>query len=280
MKNIFGIKQGREIIDGHVFIVNKVNDEQEKKLEKISEDLDKQIEDSMSLLNIFYYISLIVGLLCLAGIIRSLFKVTFKEALRDAPVVFITGGFFLLVTLAIFIYKKIRSRMKEIGPEHEKFEHEILNAIEESKKLLNVPKDAEEIDVFVFHYKINKKGQVKIKTSPFFQYLITKAFLYIKNNDLCIANLYEEIKVPLSSIIGIKKINKKAFAYGWNKEEVYNSEKYKKYKIKENNLGTLFIKPYYSVLIDDPIGKYEFFVPCYDIDKVVKLTNLEVEDEI
>jgi hypothetical protein len=90
-----------------------------------------------------------------------------------------------------------------------------------------------------------------------------------------LASAYEEISIPLA-IVEIRKINKKALVGGWNKDESFKSGKYKKYKIKANNFGALFIKPYYAIIINDRIGQYEILVPCYDLDEVIALTHLKV----
>jgi len=61
-----------------------------------------------------------------------------------------------------------------------------------------------------------------------------------------------------------------------NKEEPIKSDKY---NIRINNYQTLYIKPYYALIINDLNGKFEIYIPCYDIDEIVRLTELKIVDE-
>ena len=125
-------------------------------------------------------------------------------------------------------------------------------------------------------YKELSNGKIKINTSSFFQYINTDVLVYIKQDCLCLSTLFEEISIPLKSVIEIRKVAKRALVGNWNKEDSYRSEKYKQYKIKLTNYGFYFFKSYYAIMINDPLGKFTFFVPCYDIDVIESLTNLKI----
>ena len=57
------------------------------------------------------------------------------------------------------------------------------------------------------------------------------------------------------------------------RKKVYNSKKYKKYKIAENNYG-LLIKGYYSIKIDSIWGRFEIRLPNYEEEAIMKIEEM------
>ena len=100
-----------------------------------------------------------------------------------------------------------------------------------------------------------------------------------ENDNLCLATVGEVYAFPIANIKKIKEINKRITVGGWNKEESYDSKEYKKYKITANNMGILFFKPYYSIIVNNGIEDFEILVPSYDIESILEITNLDIEKE-
>lgn len=281
MKNLFAMKKSKVQVetdlDGKVFLTNKVDNFLKKELQQNYETYDEQVSKGSLpyYLRIIKSIFFLIGIICVSSLLLAIFDKSLNTVYANAPFTFYLGGISLLIVLVLYIIEKNKSNQLINSEDLKNIIDEIGRNVKKYKEILSIPEDARFIDVFGFTYKISKKGKVIINTSSSFKYINTSVWVYVKNDCLCFANVYEEMGIPLTSLIEIRQINKKALVAGWNKEESYRSKHYKKYKIK-NNYRIIIIKPYYSVIINDRLGVFEFYVPCYDIDEIVKLTNLKI----
>lgn len=278
--NLFGMKKEKSLqeiqIDGNAFISKQVDIEHEQRLDENIEYANEQerkstLPLSLSIIkHIAFFFVLIIGINLIGP------KTKIKTAYANAPYLFYIGAVAIVLFLYLLILEKVRAKKVVQSEEFKDFVSHVDETIERSMVELEIPMDAQVIDVFSFTYRINKKGEKKINTNPFFHYMNTQLHVYVKDDCLCLADIYQEVAIPLSSLVEIRKINKRAITGGWNKEENVNQGRFKKYKMTVNNFGSIFIKPYYAVIINDPIGEFEFYVPCYDIDTIVDLTHLQI----
>ncbi|HEY8365250.1 MAG TPA: hypothetical protein VIK84_06720 [Haloplasmataceae bacterium] len=282
MKNVFGIKQDYQVsennIDGKVFLTHKTPKEHEIKFnnnEEILNELKKKTTLPLAL-RVIKFLSFIISIIFIGGILRS--KVSISTAYKNAPYFFYIAGICLILGLTLYIVEKSKLRKLVESEYFKETLDKIEKDIEDAKQILGIPQDAYSLDVLTFTYKENDQGERKICTSRLFQFINLDLYAYVKDDCLCFASVYEVLSIPLKSLIEIKEINKKASLAKWNKEVSYNAPEYKQYKIREAN-GILFIKPYYSIIINDPLGEFEIYIPCYDIDKIVQLTNLNIVKE-
>ena len=279
MKNIFGVCKDNEEFDGKGFVVRTVNPILEEEINSHLET-NETLEKKASLpkaLKIIKLIAFYGALIIVVGILRSLGDVSLKEAYGNAPFLFYIGGVLILTFAVLKIYEANKHEDVAQSEEVKHLETESTELLKNALLDLKVPEESILVDVFSYGYKV-KNGKEKQLTS-FFQYINTEMHLFKEEDNLCLANAHEVYSIPISYIKSIKMINKKATVFGWNKELAYNSPEYKKYKIAVNNYGTLFIKPYYSILINNGFEDFELLVPSYDIDKFLNLTNLEIEKE-
>ena len=148
---------------------------------------------------------------------------------------------------------------------------------EECYAELGVPEDAKQADIFTKPYKM-KNGKEK-KASSWFEYVNQEVDIFLEGNMLCIADVNNVIGLPIEDMTGIYKINKRVSFLGWNKEESFNKDPYKQYKMTCNQFGMIFIKTHYSLRFSSFGTEYEILFPAYELDTFTSLTGLEVKEE-
>ena len=279
MKNVFGIYNENDEVDGKDFIIRKVNPIIAQKLDEIKED-PNGLKNKASIplyLRIIRFICFILGFMITIVTIGNLGELSLKEMYNNAPYLYYALGVFILFYTPIKIYEVIKRNKVIKSGEVEDLKTETENIIELALNDLGIPKDSKYIDVLTFSYKI-KDGKEK-PIAPLFQYLNFELHLFRENDNLCLATVGEVYAFPIANIKKIKEINKRITVGGWNKEEAYNSKEYNKYKIVANNMGILFYKQYYSIVISKGDEDFEILVPNYDIESILEITNLDIEKE-
>lgn len=278
MKNIFGLNNDNENFDGYHFRIREINPQLKEKIDehqKENEALSKKssLPKSLSIIKIVCFF---VAITVISGIIRSLDEVTLKEAYNNIPFLFYIGGLTILIYVFILIYENNKKTNIETSEEFKKLQEDSDELIQKALEDLKVPLDAKKIDIFIYPYKIKTSKEKQVKSLQMFKYINYEFNVFNEADKLCFADSNQVIAIPLSSINKIFEINKKVSFFGWNKIEKYNKGEYKKYKITANNYGTLFIKTYYSIIINE---EYELLIPGYEINQILELTNLEIEKE-
>ena len=96
-------------------------------------------------------------------------------------------------------------------------------------------------------------------------------WIFTENGNLCFADTFGIWAVPLSCIIAIAFFPGHATLTSWNKEEQFNSPKYKKtVRVYKHNY---IVKGYYSLQILRNNEEWEVLIPVYDIDYIFELTG-------
>jgi len=283
MKNVFGINttddKDNVTTDGQVFISNSIPPEMSDALDKCI-DITESIEGKAALplwMRIIMHISGYGSIILAAGIVNGLADVTFKQAYANAPYLFYCTIILFFVWLALFMTGRSKRKNIENSDEFEQTENYVKRVVSSSREMLNIPVDAKDIDILTFYYKV-KNGKMKVVNKGIVTYMNFVCKVYVKENSLHMADLKEELAIPLDSITGFKKINKKTSVPEWNKETPPNKGEYKKYKIVINNAGLIYFKPYYALCIEWNGESYELFIPPYELDTISSLIGLEYSE--
>lgn len=171
-----------------------------------------------------------------------------------------------------FISKIISGKKQEKDYLREKKELEI-----EYKQLmipiyneLSIPDDNEKIDCLYYPYEIKKGKEKSLLRFQNLDFMNTEFIVYRKKDNLCLSNCELEISIPISQIRCIEEVKKHIILPPqWNKDESWNSERYKAYKIETRAEGFLIMK-YYIIHIGNDYG---LIVPDYDIEKLEKFID-------
>ena len=139
---------------------------------------------------------------------------------------------------------------------------------------LGVPADAPCVDVIRFNYVL-----MGDKVVPFQQnknsekYYVVDFKFYVEKENLCISTDEEVYGIKLSTIKGIKRVDKKIYL-PQNMSVGNRAEKFKKYNIKKS-VCYYVIKPYYILEFEHKNERWGLYFPCYELPVIEELTGLK-----
>ena len=281
MKNVFGIKKESEKdfevnFDGSVFITATLNESQMSEIERLNENAE-EFEKKVTLplpLTILKHIFWMLGLIVVVAIIRS--DVNIQEGFSNAPYLYIGAPIALGISLILEIFERIKTKKVIKSDDFNSYLDQNISAAKKSMELLNIPTTAPSVDILSSYYKIKKDKTVSAAS---FDYLPLDVYAYADEKYLHLADSTTVFSFCRSDIVSIKKIEKKASLGTWNKDESIKSERYKPYKMTENNLGFVMIKNYYALRLHANFGEYEILIPPYEIDTVTSMLGIKIANE-
>ena len=218
------------------------------------------------------YFCLMFPVMVLAAVLKNLGEKSFAEIMSNSSGLIIGAIISLVVGLGIYSYS-IWKRKKGVSKDETETLETAVNDVEaKCKAELNIPADADAINVLVGVEEVNKSGEVK-KTN----YLPLNAFIFIEDNAICFAFIDALYKIPTSDIVDIKQ-NKKLTFVGWNKETEPKNNKYNDHKVVVQS-GMFYTTMTYNVIVDNGFTKLEIIIPCYDIKNLADLLEMEIKEE-
>lgn len=287
MKPFIGINitenKENEEFNGGEFIVKTVSQSGQQMLENAQENTVDLIEKTKLPLplRIIQGACGIIGLLLFSAIFSALSEedaVSLAQAYQNAPWLFwITG-----VCLIIWVILKMLSKKKEKEildtTEADNTKRTLDSIIQSVYSELDVPTDAETVDILGFTYKI-KDGVPVAKeiglNSTAFVNVEFKAF--IENTNLILADLENKYAFPLSELKSINVVKKNIVIPDWNKDTAPNKGKYKQYKLSTDRYGCVHIKSYYILEFVHNNEDWGIYIPNYEISTFESLTGLTKE---
>ena len=282
MKPIYGIditsNKNNETFNGSEFITNTSSQYKLEAVESRQENLLETVEKCKLPLwvRIAKWICGIYALLVIAGLVKA--AVDFEQAFSTAPWLIFSGIACGLIWLALQIFSKIKEKrvMAEEGVDQQIEDIDV--DVQDIYNELNVPDNADTVDVLLFKYKI-KNGEIVPKALGFqtTPYSNLEVKIYIKDDDLCLADLETVYSFKLSELRAIKTVNKRISIPTWNKEEKPTKGEFKKYKMSVNDMEDVFFKPYHILEIDHYGEIFGIYFPCYELATFEKLTGLKAE---
>lgn len=202
-------------------------------------------------------------------------QVSYAQAYANAPWVIWVGPPCLIIGVALYMFEKLRKRQVEGSPAFAYTAEKVEKLTTESLAALGVPEDAPSCDVFSPVFKI-KKGGTRKRVAAVANYYNGAWKIFREGDDLCLGDATRVLKIPANRIGRLVRVNKRAMFAGWNKETPCNKGEYKQYKIKWNNYGAMFVKPYLSLQIKGS-EEAEILFPPYEAETVQRLTGRFVE---
>jgi len=283
MKSVFGFDitedKHSEKTYSELFLTKTPSEGTSKELDERVENLENTTDNAKlhPALGLLKWVGLLWALIVLNGLLDS--EVGFEQAMRNA-FLFIIGGIIVGVTSAIlFVVGKIK---KDRVYEKEDADGK-LEMIEVSAKRAfaepEVPENAITTDIMLFRFVV-KDGVCKAKESGLSAtpYLNHEMRAYLKDYNLCLADVGGVYSFPLESLKRITTVKKRIILPEWNKEEAYNKGIYKQYKISSNQYG-VSLKPYYILELEKDGEEYGIYFPSYELPVFESLTLLHPEEE-
>lgn len=282
MKNIFAFNianvaaDGTMTPDGNAYITRRASSSVQGDLEE-KREAAARVERASSLplwLLIIEFIAWLVFICCLGGTLKSLADTPLSVMYENAAAVFYVGGAAGIAALALWIAGRIRKKRVMQSPAVPYLTEEMNKAIARAKEDMEIPADAKCIDIFTCCYKVNAKGKIRYKGMC--RYSNAEFYAFIRGACLCLSTLEFEASIPLATVLSLQRIDKRAEFCGWNKEKAFNAPEYKPYKIRANQFGILFVKPYFSLRISGSQGDFEILFPPYEEQTLRSLVNVPV----
>ena len=274
MNNFFGYKNNADDFYGENYLDRKLSEETTQLIEDKQEEVNTY-KNKVTIpfwLSLVMYFCLMFPVMVLAAVLKNLGEKSFAEIMSNSSGLIIGAIISLAVGLGIYLYS-IWKRKKGVSKDETETLETAVNDVEaKCKAELNIPADADAINVLVGVEEVNKNGEVK-KTN----YLPLNAFIFMEDNAICFAFIDALYKIPTSDIVDIKQ-NKKLTFVGWNKETEPKNNKYNDHKVVVQS-GMFYTTMTYNVIVDNGFNKLAIIIPCYDIKTLADLLEMEIKEE-
>ena len=274
MNNFFGYKNNADDFYGENYLDRKLSEETTQLIEDKQEEVNTY-KNKVTIpfwLSLVMYFCLMFPVMVLAAVLKNLGEKSFAEIMSNSSGLIIGAIISLVVGLGIYLYS-IWKRKKGVSKDETETLETAVNDVEaKCKAELNIPADADAINVLVGVEEVNKNGEVK-KTN----YLPLNAFIFMEDNAICFAFIDALYKIPTSDIVDIKQ-NKKLTFVGWNKETEPKNNKYNDHKVVVQS-GMFYTTMTYNVIVDNGFNKLAIIIPCYDIKTIADLLEIEIKEE-
>ncbi len=284
MKNLFSINVKTQEKTYSPYVVRSVSAETSSQQEAFDEQLTKS-EKASKLplwLRIVQLLCGIVAVCIFCGLMRAFGENEHDESFSEmwarfvgngAITMIIVGVICLAVFIALLVWGKLRSNKVQASPEYQTVIATAEKLQNSSYEELGVPADADELDVFSYAFKYNRKGKERCGTVA--NYITISVKIFKDEDSLYFADTSEVIKIPLSAVKTVDSINKRLSFMGWSKDQKPNSPEYKPYKIRVNNMGILFVKWCLSVKLILDGEEFEIIIPPYESEILKKYVDIE-----
>lgn len=276
MKNLFAAIKNTIETNFNKFLIRELSKENETRLNDLSEEGNTLSKEKLppKWISVFSKVLIYLGLLLSLGF--------FAAAIKDFARSFDTIGIFLyiglgLIAIGVGIYIFVRNKTKKSNsdPDVKEYVAETTKTIKECLFELNIPETAAVMDVFSVLMKKNKKGEEvfsKLLAVPF----VNMEFkLFLENDLFCFGANDAVIGLPINSIKQIVKIKKRTPIVNWNKNELYNSPKYKEHKMYLDG-PIVWSRYYYEIDLNIENEEYCFYIPCYEKDVFLETIGIDV----
>lgn len=274
MNNFFGYKNNADDFYGENYLDRKLSEETTQLIEDKQEEVNTY-KNKVTIpfwLSLVMYFCLMFPVMVLAAVLKNLGEKSFAEIMSNSSGLIIGAIISLVVGLGIYLYS-IWKRKKGVSKDETETLETAVNDVEaKCKAELNIPADADAINVLVGVEEVNKNGEVK-KTN----YLPLNAFIFMEDNAICFAFIDALYKIPTSDIVDIKQ-NKKLTFVGWNKETEPKNNKYNDHKVVVQS-GMFYTTMTYNVIVDNGFNQLAIIIPCYDIKTLADLLEMEIKEE-
>jgi hypothetical protein len=262
-----------EIGDEKPLVTQKINSQLEEEITKYSQNTQAIMQPLFN----FFFISLIVSISCFA--IFAVINLFAKEDVVSSIDTIRILKVFMYIFLAIGIVSIIISGIMFFIIYKKSKSEEVVGLVEKTNGLLNqalhelsVPESATNMDIISFKYK-NVNGKNRLK-----KYDNINLIIWRDIDKINITNSKETVSILISNIKDVVEIKKKMKFEMWNKEEKPKKGIYKQYKISSKNDLSFKISKFYKILIETNDDQYELYLPNYEIDVFLRLSNLRLSD--
>lgn len=280
MKPFWGIditeNKKNERMNGDGLLVKRVSARQ-------AERFDSAVETAMKLdaraelptaLRILRGVCGVAALLIAGGIMKAWGGGTsLAEGYANAPYVFWAVGVCALVWLVLALAGRRRSAEVLDSREGKDAASELDEASESAYAELGVPAGSPDVDILSVTYRV-KDGEIITKDSltlpPFMNFSVK---VFEENGMLCLADVTRRYEIPLSSLRGIRTVDKAIFLPQWLKDTPPDEGEYKQYKLTADGYERIRVKPYHILEFEHEGELWGVYFPNYELPRIEELVG-------
>lgn len=264
------------------FSVAKPSQAMTQALESSVEELDGLVEKSKLPLplRICRWVFGGVGGILTVGLIDAVAEgISLSKAYSNAAWLFwLAGGCLVLWLVLVLIGHKKEKNVLE-SESGERTINKVDRIAEGIYMELGVPKDATDVDVLCFKYKL--KDGVPVAHTVGLEstaYINVEMKAYTKDEQLYLVTLDNKFAFPLRELRRIQTVKKSVKVPEWNKEIEHNKGQYKAYKISvDDDTDGVCFKPYHILELEHDGETWGIYFPCYELPIFQTLTGLSAE---
>ena len=276
-KNVFGVRNDAEKIDGEAFIIRSVPTEVREKIDALGQEAEQFSEEHRPSRRV----ALLRSLALILGVVLAVAAFSgaadagltaFGDIFRAYPVMLVVSLLLWAFAVGTIFYERARLKKGATGEKADglRAKSEALDA--EAYSALGVPETAVSLDLLTSCYNV-KNGEEKNTTYTAFAF---RAF--VENGCLCLADVESLVAIPLDAIRDFTPVDRRVSFYFWNKEEPPRGETYRLYNIRMTYFGAYSVKGVRVLHIASDFGEYELLVPPYEMDPLLRLLGRAGED--
>ena len=195
------------------------------------------------------------------------------------PWIFWLGGAAVAIWLALNIAGGFIESKKATDKALEKQEEAMPNEEEIETISLDLPKDAQDVDLLAFNYVI-EDGEIKpvmADDESVSEYFNCSMKLYADEKSIYLASLDEKYAIDLSSLVAIRTVDGEIAIPDWNKDTPPTKGEYKQYGITIDNLNRVIVRSYHILELDRDGEKWGIYFPAYELPAFEKITGLSAK---
>lgn len=281
MKPFFGIditedKKNEDIIADR-YAAASASEENTATLERLGEDTGELLEKAeLPLLpRIILGVSGLLAAISFIFLLNSIIDFGFSYTFQRIPWMFLVFAITLICTIVFGLRAKKKFEEAFSSPESKRTESAIESTLNMIYGELGVPDDAKDCEVLSFAFKM-KNGEPVFKAQDALSqaYMNLSKKIYVKDGVLSLADADHRYDIPLSSLHAIHTVDKRIPIFSWDKEESFKEGRYKQYKIKEDDDGTVYVKSYHILTFTLEGEELGIYFPSYELPVFEEMTGL------
>lgn len=271
-KNIFGIRDDADRIDGSAFVVRTIDPALKEKMETLGKDAESFANEShpSHRLALLRTLALLVGvvLLIVARMKGNEAGVgSFGALIRAYPIPLVSAFLLWGIAVGLVIYERISLSKVGTSDAAQKLKERSEAIDKEAYAALGVPDNAISLDLLTSSYR-TQNGEAKNIVHTAFAFRAWSG-----NGTLYLSDIENVVAIPKGAIVEFTRIEHSLNFYFWNKPEPP-----RQYGIRANYGGSYTAKDVSVAHIRSDDGEYELLIPPYELENFLRLTENEYEN--
>lgn len=265
MKNLFGFDVKTKAQNSEPF---KLRFAEDTKVEEKMDDAFTEIWKAKRQASLPVWLLIASFIFIMGGMIMIVLlgSAETDEEMKTAVIVASVGAGLTVCGLVILLINYLRMRKLTTSAYYQSLLEKKQSAEKLCFEYLGVPGGAEEITLLSAYDE---------KKNPLFA--CEKVKIFTENGNLCLANAYEVVAVPLREITAIYSVRMKTTFYCADEDEQMKSAEAKRLGLKINRKNSNYIAAYrYSAHVMHGAEEFEIVIPPYELEKFKKYVNATV----